>query len=189
MAKAEYDIKAGANDGTDGVLWSFGVNTHRIPASLTTAADAWLRFLTFGNSFRHPRLLNRLDRINLNVSAASEAGSSTGPELSDAWEKSAKALTIRVKGVDYVFPGPNAPAGVIARDTTEPYRWEVGSVSDFVTAYRALDATARAGTKLILDDAIDKKQGVRFGGATYKKIQFGGREYSKLYVGGNLIFG
>ena len=192
MARAEYNIGAATNDGTDGILWNFNANVHQIPASLMSGAAAgWLRYIAFGNSFSHRRLPNLVKRITLRASAGAEAGSGTGPDLSAAWEKSVKAVTIQVNGVDYVFPGPDAPTGIIGRDRSEPYRWAVEGVQTLVTAYRALNANVRAGTKLILDDgaAVDKKQGVHLGGAIAKKLYFGGREYSKLYVGGNLIFG
>ena len=51
----------------------------------------------------------------------------TGPEMSDAFERAARALVFKVPGLnDLTLAGPNNP-NVEAADSAEPYSWEPGA--------------------------------------------------------------
>ena len=74
-----------------------------------------------------------------------------GPELSDAWEEHAEALTIRVPGLaDLILAGP-ANANVAIRDAAEPYAWAPGAdYTNGAIVYRRLNnagVVARAGVR------------------------------------------
>ncbi len=84
-------------------------------------------------------------------------GDSTGAELTDAWERSPRAVTLRVDGLaDLVIPGPNH-ASSADPDATEPYGWRVaaGAVaahSAWRDAFLALTPAQQQSATVALDD-------------------------------------
>ena len=91
------------------------------------------------------------------ASTASGGFSGAGPNLSDTWEASDVALTLRVPGLDdLVIPGPGAAA------PNEPYTWTApGSASAWLGAFAGLSAQAVA----IFDDGVDPLFGTATTGA------------------------
>ena len=92
------------------------------------------------------------------------SGSSADPQLTEAWENNALAITYDVPGsgiTPLTVTGPNNSA-VGARDSTEPYGWfydsgssHLSDIADFITAYRLLTDDQKAGTTYTLSDGLD----------------------------------
>ena len=77
-----------------------------------------------------------------------------GPELTDAWERSPRAMTITAGLLSFAIPGPAHPDSVFA-DPTEPYFWTpplTSAYTAFRVAYLSLSTTVTALTTLTLDD-------------------------------------
>ena len=67
-----------------------------------------------------------LNNLQIRVGDADRALETPGPELSDAWEANANAITVQVPGLsDLVIPGPTN-ANVQQMDSAEPYIWTPG---------------------------------------------------------------
>ena len=113
-------------------------------------------------------------RVIVQVASRPGGGSGIGPELTDAWERSPRAVTLRVDDLsDLVIPGP-AHASSAAADTTEPYGWRVaaGSVAAhkaWRTAFLALTSEQQESATLVLDDGAElsgiARAGIRGRGA------------------------
>ena len=87
-------------------------------------------------------------------------GSNTSPDLTDAWERSPRALTLRVDGLsDLVIPGAT-DASSAATDRTEPYGWNVAASSvaahrAWRTAFLALRSEQQRSATLVLGDGAE----------------------------------
>ena len=134
-------------------------------------------------------------RVIVQVANRAGGGSGIGPELTEAWERSPRAITLRVDGLsDLVVPGP-AHASSAAADTTEPYGWKVaaGSVSDheaWRTAFLALTSEQQQAATLVLDDGAElsgmAQAGIRGRGAGGIVSWLGGVARTAVRVHGDL---
>ena len=138
-------------------------------SSLSPAAVALLRY------FRITIAASRFYASLRTVVAVADSPSVSGPDLSDLWEMSDVAVTLRVPGMDdLVLVGPSLADSL--SDDTEPYQWLLSNAQNtaawgagaaaWFTDYNALTATQRAGTVLILDDGEAVEDVTRTGDAT-----------------------
>ena len=83
-------------------------------------------------------------------------GGSSGDDLSDAWEVSTLAITIRSGSHELVIGGPRSDRSAGGIDaSSEPYSWqdsEYVNFHDFVAGYNALTQAEKDATVLILSD-------------------------------------
>ena len=172
-ATARVEVALGAPASLSGSNVSWG-GTSAGPSlgdvsSLSPAAVALLRY------FRITIAASRFYASLRTVVAVADSPSVSGPDLSDLWEMSDVAVTLRVPGMDdLVLVGPAAADSL--SDSTEPYQWLLSTAqntaswgagaSAWFTDYNALTATQRAGTVLILDDGEAVEDVTRTGDAT-----------------------
>lgn len=101
----------------------------------------------------------------------------SGPEMSEAWELSPKAITIEAGSLRLVFVGPNTPGNTI-QDGSEPYTWRPADGSDmqqFITNYRLLSQTEKNATRLILDDDLSLSAEIRAGNPETRAVATAGK--------------
>ena len=136
---------------------------------LSPAAVALLRY------FRLTVAASRFYASLRTVAAVADSPSTAGPDLSDLWEMSDVAVTLRVPGMDdLVLVGPSLADSL--SDDTEPYQWLLSTAQNtaawgagsaaWFADYNALSAAQRAGTVLILDDGEAVEDVTRTGDAT-----------------------
>ena len=105
-------------------------------------------------------------------------GSGAGPELSDEWESSRRAITLSAPGVsDLVIPGP-ALADV--SDTTEPYDWRPFQDVSWLRAYNNLTNEQRNLTVALLDDGAGR---VEYNGEPVYGAYYQGRRHRGIALG------
>ena len=100
-------------------------------------------------------------QISMRVSGATGAG-----DLTALWETQNPALIVSAGTAAISLPGPDSTAAG-SRDPSEPYTWTLpdgdDSIQTFITAYRALSASARSSTQLTLTDgAFPDIEGAQF---------------------------
>ena len=143
MTRIVLDLPAPTSATTGLVSWGGGsTNLGDLSALRATPGTAQLRRLALF-------ALGTL-RIQIQVATSTEDGSITGPDLSDTWERSARALTLRVPGLsDLVIAGGGVSG---SGDASEPYIWVAAPNTTWLTQFAALPAATRAQTQAIFDD-------------------------------------
>ena len=154
MARREFPIGAPQSETGGFLEWSANVLNERIPDEFLVIPDTdYLANLSLndggnGCGFR------------LSDSATDTIGGigDTAIEMTAAWENYAEAFTIEAGGLSITFRGPNHSDNS-NQDFTSPYSFNFPSTfssefSTFANAFRALSASQKAATVLILDDGV-----------------------------------
>lgn len=123
------------------------------PALLSDANQArrlWPGLITLGSFSVRNRILFYI------TDGTQSLGGSSGDDLSDAWETSTLAITIRSGDYELVIGGPRSDRSAGGIDaSSEPYSWqdtEYVNFHDFVTGYNGLTQAEKDATVLILSD-------------------------------------
>ena len=145
-------LDAVIGDGASGSRFSANLTPGLLipPGLVAGGGTAYLRVVS-GNSIGDMRLATDTD-----ADRSTAFSGLSGPELTDAWETYAEAITFSAGGLSVIVPGPNFPS-FSRRDPTESYSWTLnGTYLDdwkaFLTAYLALAADVRATTRIQLRD-------------------------------------
>ena len=88
------------------------------------------------------------------VSPTETSGSSSGPQMLEAWETHEEALIFTAGGISLILPGPNHSDNQ-SQDAAESYLWRPSAakqieIQSFTTAWLALSAADKAATTLSL---------------------------------------
>lgn len=124
-----------------------------LPDLLSDANQArrlWPGLITLGSFSVRNRILFYITDGTQNL------GGGSGDDLSDAWETSTLAITIRAGNLELVIGGPRSDRSAGGIDAeVEPYFWrdsEYANFNDFVTGYDGLTQAEKDATVLILSD-------------------------------------
>ena len=125
-----------------------GLGSLRALSSDRAAFLGWLRLIALATP-----------RINMNVGGTSGRAGTAGPDLSDAWEGNAAAITIEAPTLRaLVVPGPTNAAAT-SQDTSEPYGWNApvsysGGLTQWLTDFRALSSSQKGQAVAVFDDGV-----------------------------------
>ena len=121
-------------------------------AFVAAAGEAYLTVFSFRGDN------DRIELRTRSTPSGDSFGSVAGPELTEAWEGWAMAVTLAAGTLSITFVGPNH-TDASRQDPSEPYSWNISSQSSeidtFFTAYNALSQSDKNATTLTLDDGVE----------------------------------
>ena len=140
----QHTFVVGAPDVDSGFDLQWGTDSS--PLGLTIPADFLASATTgFLSSIRFRQTFNDF-RVRIAPTATS-SGTEAGPDLTDAWRSSPRAIIVEAGGETWTFPGPGSI------DSAEPYFWTGDStVTTFIVAFKALTTVEQAAATITFDD-------------------------------------